>query len=68
VQQFDVTARIGAAQLQPGDLVFFYSGLSHVGIYLGNGQMVDAPHAGAAVRIEATQWFGPIMAATDPAA
>jgi cell wall-associated NlpC family hydrolase len=66
VQQFDVTAHIGAAQLQPGDLVFFYSGLSHVGVYLGGGQMVDAPHAGAAVRVETMQWFGPITGASDP--
>jgi cell wall-associated NlpC family hydrolase len=67
VQQFEVTAHIGAAQLQPGDLVFFYSGLSHVGVYLGNGQMVDAPHSGASVRVEAIQWFGPITGASDPA-
>jgi cell wall-associated NlpC family hydrolase len=37
-------------QLQPGDLVFF-DGLSHVGIYIGNGQMVHAPHTGDVVKI-----------------
>ena len=38
-------------QLQPGDLVFF-DALNHVGIYLGNGELIDAPHTGSFVRIE----------------
>ena len=38
-------------QLQPGDLVFFYSPVSHVGIYIGNGQMVHAPTSGDVVRV-----------------
>jgi cell wall-associated NlpC family hydrolase len=37
-------------QLQPGDLVFF-NGLGHVGIYIGNGQYVEAPHTGAYVQV-----------------
>ena len=37
-------------QLAPGDLVFF-SGLGHMGIYIGNGQFVHAPHTGDVVRI-----------------
>ena len=37
-------------QLQPGDLVFFYSPVSHVGIYIGNGQMVHASTAGEPVK------------------
>jgi cell wall-associated NlpC family hydrolase len=45
-------------QLQPGDLVFF-NGLDHVGIYLGYGYFVDAPHTGANVRIDSLSapWF-----------
>ncbi|WP_104522665.1 C40 family peptidase [Blastococcus atacamensis] len=38
-------------QLQPGDLVFFYRPVSHVGIYIGNGQMVHAPTSGDVVKI-----------------
>ena len=42
--------------LQPGDLVFFRDtpsgSVAHVGIYVGNGDMIDAPHTGAAVRVE----------------
>jgi hypothetical protein len=41
--------------LLPGDLVFFGggpAGVTHVGLVVGPGEMVDAPHAGAAVRVE----------------
>jgi cell wall-associated NlpC family hydrolase len=38
-------------ELQSGDLVFF-NGLDHVGIYLGDGYFIDAPHTGAVVRID----------------
>ena len=56
--QYDATAKLGPGDpLQPGDLIFFGGGptdVTHVGIYIGNGQMVDAPHTGADVRVEAT--------------
>jgi cell wall-associated NlpC family hydrolase len=39
-------------QLQPGDLVFFYKPVHHVGMYIGNGNMINAPGTGAFVRIE----------------
>jgi cell wall-associated NlpC family hydrolase len=39
------------SQLEPGDLVFF-AGLGHVGIYVGNGQFIHAPHTGDVVRID----------------
>jgi cell wall-associated NlpC family hydrolase len=41
---------VGYSRLAPGDLVFFY-GLSHVGMYVGRGRFVDAPHSGAVVRL-----------------
>ena len=44
--------------LQPGDLVFFYSPISHVGIYLGNGQMVHAPTSGDVVKISKIDSMG----------
>ncbi|MGR6321718.1 NlpC/P60 family protein [Micromonospora soli] len=43
--QWDATARISRGSLKPGDLVF-YSGLGHVAIYVGSGQIIDAPSAG----------------------
>jgi cell wall-associated NlpC family hydrolase len=42
---------IAQADLQPGDLVFFYSPVSHVGMYIGNGQMVHASTAGQPVKV-----------------
>jgi hypothetical protein len=45
--------KIGSlADAQPGDLLFFGSPAHHVGIYVGNGQMLNAPHTGADVRVE----------------
>jgi cell wall-associated NlpC family hydrolase len=37
--------------MRPGDLVFF-SGLGHVGLYVGHGRMIHAPHSGRTVEIE----------------
>ena len=59
VSQWDATQPISMSQLQPGDLVFF-NGLSHVGMYIGGGKMVDAPHTGSVVRIDNIYGFGSI--------
>jgi cell wall-associated NlpC family hydrolase len=44
---------VSAAEAQPGDLVFFGSPAYHVGIYIGGGRMIAAPHTGDVVKIEA---------------
>lgn len=49
--QIDAGRRVPRSELLPGDLVFFYSGISHVGIYVGNGQMIHAPNPSAPVRL-----------------
>ncbi|WP_330283206.1 C40 family peptidase [Streptomyces sp. NBC_00588] len=49
--QIDAGRRVSRSELAPGDLVFFYSGISHVGLYIGNGQMIHAPNPSAPVRI-----------------
>jgi peptidoglycan DL-endopeptidase CwlO len=43
---------VSEADLEPGDLVFFYADISHVGIYIGNGLMVDAPSVGQDVMVQ----------------
>lgn len=43
--------RVASSDLQPGDLVFYYSPISHVGIYIGNGQIVHAARPGVGVVI-----------------
>lgn len=70
-QQYDATAKVSAnTPLQPGDLLFFGSGakgITHVGIYIGNNQMIDAPHTGADVRIDANpQGWADYVGATRP--
>ncbi|MFD8389715.1 NlpC/P60 family protein [Streptomyces sp. NPDC059680] len=49
--QINAGRRVSRSELQPGDLVFFYSGISHVGIYVGNGQIIHAPNPSAPVRL-----------------
>lgn len=49
--QIGAGRRVPRAELRPGDLVFFYSGISHVGIYVGKGQMIHAPNPSAPVRL-----------------
>ncbi|MEU1408211.1 NlpC/P60 family protein [Streptomyces sp. NPDC005728] len=43
---------------RPGDLVFFYDDISHVGVYIGNGMMIHAPKPGAYVREESIYYGG----------
>jgi gamma-D-glutamyl-L-lysine dipeptidyl-peptidase len=53
---------ISAANLRPGDLVFFREGpagpIGHVGLYVGNGEMIDAPHTGAPIRYDSVWSWG----------
>jgi cell wall-associated NlpC family hydrolase len=48
--QMAMGSPVSYSDLQPGDLVFFYGG-SHVGIYIGNGQFIHAPHTGTVVQV-----------------
>ncbi len=48
--QWDAISHISRSQLQPGDLVF-YNSLGHVAIYVGNGQVIHAPHTGTTVQL-----------------
>jgi cell wall-associated NlpC family hydrolase len=49
--------RVSRSELRAGDLVFPYAGLGHVVIYIGNGQIVEAPHSGARVSVRALYGF-----------
>ena len=50
-QQYATGEKIPRSALQPGDLVYFYSPISHVGMYLGNGRMVHSPNPSRRVEI-----------------
>ena len=54
--QAAATPRVSPAAAQPGDLVFYYSPISHVGIYVGGGQLVHAPNSGSVVKVAGVSW------------
>ena len=58
--QFDAGPAVPAGSaVRPGDLVFFGTGpagVDHVGLYVGGGEMIDAPHTGALVRFDGADW------------
>ena len=54
--QYASTPHVPIDQAQPGDLLFFYSPISHVSIYLGNGMQVHAPNTGTTVSVAAVNW------------
>lgn len=67
--QFDAGPPVpGGSSVAPGDLIFFGNGPSsvdHVGLYVGGGEMIDAPHTGALVRFDNADWSG-LVGATRP--
>jgi cell wall-associated NlpC family hydrolase len=67
--QFDAGPPVPVgATVQPGDLVFFGASptaVDHVGLYVGAGEMIDAPHTGADVRTEPAGWTD-LVGATRP--
>jgi peptidoglycan DL-endopeptidase CwlO len=54
--QWNEGEHISRSQLQPGDLVFFFADISHVGMYVGDGLMIDAPTFGQPVQIQPVFW------------
>jgi cell wall-associated NlpC family hydrolase len=48
--QINVGTRVSRSQLQPGDLVFFFYPIHHVGLYVGNGMMIHAPTSNDVVK------------------
>jgi cell wall-associated NlpC family hydrolase len=64
--QFNSGTRVSRDQLRPGDLVFFYSDLHHMGMYIGNGKMVHAPQTGDVVKVSTMSgrpWAGGVRIA-----
>jgi cell wall-associated NlpC family hydrolase len=53
---WDLGTPVSENNLQPGDLVFFFQDISHVGIFIGNGLMVDAPSTGQDVMVQQVFW------------
>lgn len=64
--QVKVGTTVKTADAKPGDLVFFYDDISHVGIYIGDGKMIHAPKPGTNVRVESI-YYMPIHSVVRPA-
>lgn len=64
--QWRAGTRISRSNLQPGDLVFFYSDLHHVGIYIGNNKMIHAPRTGKNITVLDLQYMPEYMGAVRP--
>jgi len=47
---------VSRSELQPGDLVFLYANLDHMGIYVGGGMYLNAPHTGTVVQVQPVPW------------
>ncbi|WP_432192006.1 NlpC/P60 family protein [Streptomyces sp. bgisy027] len=56
--QVNAGTTVPLSSAQPGDLVFFYDDVTHVGIYIGNGMMIHAPKPGTYVREESIYYDG----------
>jgi peptidoglycan DL-endopeptidase CwlO len=54
--QYASTPHIPKDQAQPGDLIFYYSPIGHVGIYIGGGAMIHAPSPGDVVKVSPVYW------------
>jgi cell wall-associated NlpC family hydrolase len=54
--QWNEGEHVSRSELQPGDLVFFFPDIGHVGLYIGNGLMVDAPTYGQPVQVQPVFW------------
>lgn len=63
--QYGSGTHVSKSALQPGDLLFFYTPISHVGMYVGGGMMIDSPHSGSVVSKVTPQW-GDFVGAVRP--
>jgi cell wall-associated NlpC family hydrolase len=54
--QYAGTPHVSKDQVQVGDLIFYYSPIGHVGIYIGGGSMVHAPRTGDVVKVATVNW------------
>jgi len=71
IDQYSYTVPVPLSELRPGDLVFFGTAVHHVGMYIGGGLMINAPHTGSVVSISPIWWsdlfgFGRVHPSSTP--
>ena len=54
--QYGSFPHVSQSEAQPGDLIFYYSPIGHVGLYIGGGQMIHAPNTGTTVTVATVHW------------
>jgi hypothetical protein len=54
--QYASVPHVSRDQVQPGDLIFYYSPIGHVGIYVGGGMMIHAQNTGTTVKVATVHW------------
>ncbi len=64
--QYASTTHISLSAIQPGDLIFYESPDQHVALYVGGGQIIHAPHAGAVVQYDSLYYWNTTMMASRP--
>jgi cell wall-associated NlpC family hydrolase len=63
--QYGIGRHVSRSELQPGDLIFRYSPISHVAMYIGNGLQIAATHTGSTVKIQSA-FYGPVVGYSRP--
>jgi len=63
--QYGIGRHVSQSELQPGDLIFRYSPISHVAIYIGNGLQIAATHTGSTVKLQSA-FSGPVVGYSRP--
>ncbi|MGH3345034.1 MAG: NlpC/P60 family protein [Carbonactinosporaceae bacterium] len=72
VGQYEQSEKVSLGEMRPGDLVFYandpddYGSIHHVGLYIGDGQMIEAPYTGANVRIASIHVWSDLFGAARP--
>ncbi|MCU1351477.1 MAG: hypothetical protein JWM05_686 [Acidimicrobiales bacterium] len=61
--QYSMSRKIPVSELQPGDLIFYGSPVHHVALYIGNGQIIHAPHRGSYVQIDSMYYWSDMAGA-----
>jgi cell wall-associated NlpC family hydrolase len=65
--QYNAGRKVPISEIRPGDMVFYKNGsapIHHVALYIGNGQMIEAPYTGASVRVVPLRTRGLLPEAT----
>jgi cell wall-associated NlpC family hydrolase len=63
--QYGIGRHVSRSELQPGDLIFRYSPISHVAMYVGGGMQIAATHTGSTVKLQSA-FYGPIVGYSRP--